>query len=136
MIDESILRERLMATLRVFRIAGVVARCIGLYGILSYGPSRNRTNEIGIRMALGAQGRDVRWLILREAVWLVLEGRRRIADVVLQPAGLDSLYGLKAMIGIPWSRGAFSAVCVAMGAGYIPARRATRVDPLVALRYE
>src|SRR4029077_11631001 len=97
MIDGSILRERLMATLSgFFGLLALVLACIGLYGILSYGVA-SRTNEIGIRMALGAKSRDVLWLILREAVWLVLIGIAVGLPVIIAASRLVStlLYGLK-----------------------------------------
>ena len=138
MIDESILRERLMATLSgFFGLLALLLACIGLYGILSYGVA-SRTNEIGIRMALGAQGRAVLWLILREAVWLVLIGVAVGLPMIIATTRLVStlLYGLKANDPASLGLAALVLFVVAMGAGYIPARRATRVDPLVALRYE
>ena len=74
MIEATILRERLMATLSgFFGVLALLLACIGLYGMLSYAVA-SRTNEIGIRMALGAQARNVRWLILREALLLVTVG--------------------------------------------------------------
>jgi putative ABC transport system permease protein len=138
MIDESILRERLMATLSgFFGLLALLLACIGLYGILSYGVA-SRTNEIGIRMALGAKARDVLWLILREAVWLVLIGVAVGVPIIIATTRLVStlLYGLKANDPLSLGLAALVLFVVAMGAGYIPARRATRVDPLVALRYE
>ena len=138
MIDGSILRERLMATLSgFFGLLALVLACIGLYGILSYGVA-SRTNEIGIRMALGAKSRDVLWLILREAVWLVLIGVAVGLPMIIATSRLVStlLYGLKPTDPTSLVLAALVLFVVAMGAGYIPARRATRVDPMVALRYE
>lgn len=138
MIDESILRERLMATLSgFFGLLALVLACIGLYGILSYGVA-SRTNEIGIRMALGAKARDVLWLILREAVWLVLIGVAVGLPMIIAATQMVStlLYGLKPNDPASLGLAALVLFVVAMGAGYIPARRATRVDPMVALRYE
>jgi predicted permease len=138
MIDGSIVRERLMATLSgFFGLLALVLACIGLYGILSYGVA-SRLNEIGIRMALGAQGRSVLWLILREAVWLVLVGVALGLPIIISTARLVStlLYGMEANDPTSLALGTVVLFIVAMGAGYIPARRATLVDPLVALRYE
>ena len=138
MIDESILRERLMATLSgFFGLLALLLACIGLYGILSYGVA-SRTNEIGIRMALGAKARDVLWLILREAVWLVLIGIAVGLPMIIAATQMVStlLYGLKPNDPTSLGLAALVLFVVAMGAGYIPARRATRVDPMVALRYE
>jgi len=138
MIAGSILRERLMATLSgFFGLLALVLACIGLYGILSYGVA-SRLNEIGIRMALGAQGRSVLWLILREAVWLVLVGIAIGLPLIITTSKLVStlLYGMEPNDPTSLVLGTIVLFIVAMGAGYIPARRATRVDPLVALRYE
>ena len=138
MIDGSIVRERLMATLSgFFGLLALVLACIGLYGILSYGVA-SRLNEIGIRMALGAQGRSVLWLIMREAVWLVLVGVALGLPIIIMTARLVStlLYGMEANDPTSLALGTLVLFIVAMGAGFIPARRATRVDPLVALRYE
>lgn len=126
-----------MATLSgFFGVLALLLACIGLYGILSYGVA-SRTTELGIRMALGAQRADVFWLILREALWLVLIGLAvgrplifaltRVAATLLldlSPTDPVSLVAAALLFG------------VAMPAGYLPSRRATRVDPIVALRYE
>jgi len=138
MIDGSILRERLMATLSgFFGVLALVLACIGLYGILSYGVV-SRLNEIGIRMALGAQRRNVLWLILREALWLVSIGVAVGLPIVFATTKLviSLLYNMEANDPTSLVVGAVVLFVVAMGAAYIPARRATRVDPLVALRYE
>lgn len=138
MIDESILRERLMATLSgFFGVLALVLACIGLYGILSYGVA-SRINEIGIRMALGAQSRNVLWLVLREAVALVLIGVVVGVPMIIATTRFVSslLYDLKANDPVSLGLAALVLFVVAMTAGYIPARRATRVDPLEALRYE
>jgi len=138
MIDGSIVRERLMATLSgFFGLLALVLACIGLYGILSYGVA-SRLNEIGIRMALGAQGRSVLWLILREAVWLVLIGVAVGLPIIITTGSFVStlLYGMQPNDPTSLALGTLVLFIVAMGAGCIPARRATRVDPLVALRYE
>jgi putative ABC transport system permease protein len=138
MIDESIQRERLVATLSgFFGLLALVLACIGLYGILSYGVA-SRTNEIGVRMALGAKGRDVLWLILREAVWLVVIGVAVGLPIIMAATQTVEtlLYGLKANDPTSLGLAAIVLFIVAMGAGYVPARRATRMDPMVALRYE
>src|SRR5207237_2718162 len=123
MIEESLLRDRLMATLSgFFGLLALVLACVGLYGILSYGVA-SRTNEIGLRMALGAQRRDVLWLILREALLLVLIDVAVGLPAVLAATRLVSslLYGLPPTD--PNSIGAAAALMLAVAAvaGYFPA---------------
>lgn len=138
MVQESLLRERMIATLSgFFGVLALLLASIGLYGLLSYAVA-SRTNEIGIRMALGAGARNILSLILREAVLLVLIGVGVGVPVVLfvarfaktllfelSPADPVSLVGAGGLL-----------LLVALVAGYLPARRATKVDPLVALRDE
>jgi len=138
MIDSTILRERLMATLSgFFGLLALLLACIGLYGILTYGVA-SRTNEIGIRMALGAARRNVFWLILREALLLVIAGVAVGLPVIFAVTRLAStlLFGLTPTDPVSLVFAALLMLAVAMVAGYLPSRRATRVDPLVALRYE
>ena len=137
-IEESLLRDRLMATLSgFFGLLALLLASIGLYGILSYGVA-SRTKEIGIRMALGAQSRVVLSLILREALLLVLVGLAVGLPVVFAVTQFAStlLFGLTPTDPLSLGAAALLMFGVAVAAGYIPARRATKVDPLVALRYE
>jgi predicted permease len=138
MIEATILRERLMATLSgFFGLLALLLACIGVYGILSYGVA-SRTTEIGIRMALGARRGDVFWLILREAFWLVaigvVVGLPLIFAVTRLAAAL--LFDLSPTDPISLISAALLLLGVALLAGYLPSRRATRVDPMVALRCE
>jgi predicted permease len=138
MIEATILRERLMATLSgFFGLLALLLACIGLYGILSYGVA-SRTNEIGIRMALGAQRRAVFWLILREALWLVIAGVAVGLPMIFAVTRLAStlLFGLTPTDPVSLLLAALLMLAVAMVAGYLPSRRATRVDPMAALRCE
>lgn len=138
MIEESLLRDRLMATLSgFFGLLALLLAAIGLYGILSYGVV-TRTKEIGIRMALGAQRREVLSLILREAVVLVVIGVGVGIPIVFALTRFAStlLFELKPTDPISLTLAGVTLFIVAMAAGYIPARRATKVDPLIALRYE
>ena len=138
MIEATIMRERLMATLSgFFGLLALLLACVGLYGILSYGVA-SRTNEIGIRMALGARRQDVFWLILREAFLLVIAGLAVGLPVIFVVTRLAAslLFGLSPTDPISLTFAGLLMVAVAMIAGYVPSRRATRVDPLVALRYE
>jgi len=137
-IQNSLLRERLMATLSgFFGSLALLLACVGLYGILSYGVA-SRTSEIGLRMALGAQRSNVQWLIVREGLLLVLIGLAAGLPLVLVATRLVStlLYGLTSADPATVGAAAVMMIVVAVGAAYLPARRATKVDPMVALRYE
>ncbi|HEX8145947.1 MAG TPA: ABC transporter permease [Pyrinomonadaceae bacterium] len=137
-VDSTLLRERLMATLSgAFGLLALVLACVGLYGVISYGVA-GRTNEIGIRMALGASGRDVLRLILREAALLVLVGVGLGLPAALAAARLATglLYGVTPADPVSVSLAVLLLSAVAALACYVPARRATKVDPMVALRYE
>jgi len=141
-IDELLLQERLFAKLTTFFAAlALLLVCVGLYGIMSYTVSR-RTSEIGIRMALGAQRETILGMVLREALLLVsigvvlgvagAYGAAKAADAVV--SGL--LFGLKITDASAIVVASLVMVAVAIFAGFLPARRASRVDPMVALRYE
>jgi len=138
MIEATLLRERLMATLSgFFGLLALLLACIGLYGMLSYGVA-SRTNEIGIRMALGAQRRDVFWLILREALLVAIAGVVVGAPLIFAVTRLAStlLYGLTPTDPVSLLLAALLMLAVALMAGYLPSRRATRLDPVIALRCE
>jgi predicted permease len=138
MIEATILRERLMATLSgFFGLLALLLACVGLYGILSYGVA-SRTNEIGIRMALGAQARNVRWLILREALLLLLAGVIVGLPLIVAVKRLAAtlLYGLTPTDPLSLGGAALLLFAVTILACYPPARRATKVDPLAALRHD
>jgi ABC-type antimicrobial peptide transport system permease subunit len=127
-----------MATLSgFFGVLALLLASIGLYGILSYGVA-SRTKEIGIRMALGAESRVVLSLILREALLLVLVGLAVGLPVVFGITRFAStlLFGLTPTDPLSLGLAGLALLVVALVAGYLPARRATKVDPLVALRYE
>jgi ABC-type antimicrobial peptide transport system permease subunit len=137
-IWDSLLRDRLMAMLSAFfGVLAALLAAIGLYGVISYGVA-GRTKEIGIRMALGAKRQSVLWLILREALLLVLIGVAIGLPAVFAATRLVSslLFGLKPADPVSLSVAVLLMIVVAALAGYIPARRATKVDPMVALRYE
>ena len=110
---------------------------MGLYGVLSYGVAR-RTNEIGIRKALGAQQSTLIAMILRETAWLLVIGL--IAGVALSAAATrlitSRLYGLSPGDPATLAAATLGLAVVAVLATWLPARRASLVDPLVALRYE
>ena len=138
LVDSSILRDRLMATLSLF-FGGLalLLSCIGLYGISSYGVA-TRTNELGIRIALGAQPSNVILLILKEAFWLVLVGVVLGLPVIFALTRFASslLFGLTPTDPLSLVVAALLLVAVAIISAFLPARRATRIDPLEALRTE
>ena len=137
-IDQLLFRERLMARLSgFFALLAMVLACIGLYGLLSYQASQ-RAHEIGIRMALGAQREDVLKLVLGQGAALAIVGALAgIAAATGATRYLGSLlYGVKPGDPATVIAVAVLLVLVALAACYIPARRAMRVDPMVALRYE
>ena len=137
-MDESLFVERLVAALSVaFGGLATLLAAIGLYGVMSYSVAR-RTREIGIRMALGAERKSVLWLVLREVALMVLAGVAiglPIA-VALSRVVQSQLFALSAYDPIALAGAAVLLTTVALVAGYLPARRATRVDPMLALRYE
>jgi predicted permease len=137
-IGRSLVQQKLIARLvSFFGVLALLLACVGLYGILSYTVAR-RTNEIGIRLALGAQSRNVLSLILREALLMVGVGLAIGLPAVFATTRFASslLFGLSATDPLSLSVAGLLLVVVATIAGYIPARRATKVDPLVALRCE
>ncbi|HVG30112.1 MAG TPA: ABC transporter permease [Pyrinomonadaceae bacterium] len=137
-IQNSLMSDRLMATLSgFFGLLALVLACVGLYGITSYGVA-GRTNELGIRMALGAQPWDVRRMILRETFALVGVGVCIGLPAAFFATRLVStlLFGLTPADPVSIGLAALMMLGVALVAGYVPARRASRVDPMVALRHE
>ncbi|HYU98824.1 MAG TPA: ABC transporter permease [Pyrinomonadaceae bacterium] len=130
-------RRFLMTLMGIFAVLALVLTIIGLYGVISYLVNQ-RTQEIGIRMALGAQMRDIMRMVLKQGMVLVLTG----VALGLATAWLSTrlmsrlLYQVSATDPLTFVAISLLLVTVALLACYIPARRATKVDPLVALRYE
>jgi len=121
----------------IFAVIALVMSAVGLYAVMAYSVTQ-RTTEIGVRMALGAEGRQVSWLILKRGLWQMGLGLA---------LGLGGAFGLSRVLRTllvqvtPTDPLTFAAIttiltCVAIAACVIPARRATHVDPLVALRAE
>ena len=136
--DNNISQERVLTTLcGFFGALAVLLAAVGLYGVMAHAVAR-RVREIGIRMALGARAGEVRWLILRETALLV-----GIGAAIGLPAAFACtrlvqtfLYGLTPQDPLTIAGSVALLLAITALAGYIPARRATRVDPMVALRYE
>ena len=137
-LDRSLVQQRLIARLSgFFGVTALFLACIALYGILSYAVAR-RTNEIGIRMALGARTAKIIWLVLREALVLVGIGifLGLVAAFLATQAASSLLFGLKPTDLSTIVGATIILLAVATLAGWLPARRAARVDPMVALRDE
>jgi predicted permease len=137
-VNRSMAGQSLIARLSTFfGLLAAFLACIGIYGLMSYAVTR-RTNEIGIRMALGAESSGVLWMVMRESLTLVGAGVAIGIPAALAAARLVSsvLYGLKATDPITITVSVLLMIAVAALAGYLPARRAAKVDPMVALRYE
>jgi ABC-type antimicrobial peptide transport system permease subunit len=137
-VDQSLLNDRLIATLSTaFGVLATLLAVIGLYGVTAYTVAR-RTREIGVRMALGAAEGNVLWLVMREVLFLLGTGaglglvaawalKRYVGSLLYDVGGGDPIAAAAAIATLGLA---------ALLAGYVPARRATRVNPVLALRYE
>jgi putative ABC transport system permease protein len=137
-IDSSIVPQRLIATLSTgFGGLGALLAAIGLHGLLAYTVAR-RTHEIGVRMALGAAGADVMRIVLRDALWMVCAGLAIGAPLAFwgKRVAARLIPDLPVASALPIVVAAAIMIAVGLIAAYLPARRAVRVDPMVALRYE
>jgi putative ABC transport system permease protein len=126
-----------MMLLGVFAGVALVMAAVGIYGVMSYSISR-RTHEIGIRVSLGASRSEILVLVLRQGLLLALTGSAAgiVGALLLARLMTKLLYGIPPTDPLTFGGVAALLLMVALIASYIPARRATHVDPIVALRYE
>jgi predicted permease len=137
-VDNVIAQERLVAQLSsFFGVLALALTCVGLYGLVAYSVVR-RTTEIGLRAALGAQRGDILWLVLREDLRLVSLGIALGLLGALATTRLAEglLFELTPDDPLTIAGAAFVMIAVSLVAGYLPARRAARIHPMAALRYE
>jgi len=137
-INQAVFQERLFARLTTFfGLLAALLACVGVYGIMAFAATQ-RTREIGIRMALGASRREILQMVLRESLLLVAVG---IAMGIFMALGASRsistlLFGLQPTDPLTIAAATLLMIAAAGLAGYLPARRASYVDPMVALRYE
>jgi predicted permease len=138
LVDDTLVQERLLAKLSgFFGALALLLAAIGLYGIMTYAIVRRR-QEIGIRMALGAGQRRVLGMVLRESLVVVAAGSTIGigAALLITPVVKSLLFGVSPTDPVSMALSAGTLLIVAAVAGFLPARRASRVDPMIALRYE
>ena len=135
--EDSFARERLALLSSYFGAFAVLLACIGLYGLMSYAVTQ-RTPEIGLRMALGAGPASVSWLAVRESAWTVLAGALAgVSGAYAAVRILESqLFGVQPHDPAVFAVATALLLMMAVAAAFFPARRASRIDPLVALRHE
>jgi predicted permease len=137
-VDGAIATQSLVARLSsFFGILAVFLACIGTYGLLSYSVAR-RTSELGIRLALGAQSRSLLWLILRECILLLVCGLAIGIPITLSSTRIlkSLLYELSPLDPLAISTAIVAVAVMTLAAAWLPARRATRINPIQALRAE
>jgi ABC-type antimicrobial peptide transport system permease subunit len=137
-VKENVFLDRMISTMSAaFALLATLLAAVGLYGVLAYSVAQ-RTREIGVRMALGADAASVRLMVMRQvAVMALIGGVIGIAAAVgMGRAASSLLYELKGYDPVVFMIAVASLTAVAFGAGLLPALKASRVDPMQALRYE
>lgn len=126
-----------MEMVALFALTALLLSGLGIYGVISYVVSE-RTHEIGIRMALGAERRNILQMVLRQGMGLAIAGAAvgLACALIVSQLMTGLLYGVRPIDPLTFLGVAVLLLVVALLACYVPARRAVRVDPLVALRYE
>ena len=137
-IDDNLVMDRVIGTISsAFALLATLLAAVGLYGVLAYTVAQ-RTREIGVRMALGADRRGVRALVLRQVAGMIAVGGTLglLGAVGLGRAARSLLYGVGGQDPTVLAGSGLALVAVALAAAYVPVRRASRVDPVQALRAE
>jgi ABC-type antimicrobial peptide transport system permease subunit len=137
-VRENVFLDRMIGTLSAsFAVLATLLAAVGLYGVLAYSVAQ-RTREIGVRMALGADRRNVRTMVLRQVgVMTLIGGVIGIAGALgLGRAASSLLFQLQGYDPVVIAAATAALALVAFGAGFLPALRASRIDPMAALRYE
>ena len=134
----SLVRERMLALLATFFAAlALLLACVGLYGVLAYRVAR-RTREIGIRIAVGAKQQTVVWMMVRETLLLVAIGAAlgTLSSLEVNRVLATQLFGVTPRDPVAIAVALSVLGCMTLVAGYLPARQASRIDPVTALRTE
>jgi ABC-type antimicrobial peptide transport system permease subunit len=137
-VDSTLSGERMMATMStLFGTLATLLAVVGLYGVMSFTVAR-RTREIGVRMALGARSMDVAWMVMREALAIAALGALLGAPLAwwLSRYVESQLFGVTPTDAATFGLVVLALAVVAVAAGLVPSRRASKVEPMTALRYE
>jgi putative ABC transport system permease protein len=137
-VDQAVSPKRLIVVLLgFFSLLALTLASVGIYGVISYAVSQ-RTPELGIRLALGASTRGILWLVIKEGMKPVALGLvvGLMGAAALTQAARSLLFGISATDPLTFTANALLFICVGLLACWLPARRAAKVDPMVALRCE